>query len=109
MSKLLAELGQSDGLLTSRKRNATLTPIMKMTAATTFGRANGNLVHSTLSPKRLGNFFAGVASEPPSTGPKTDPILHTRGMMLKARGCSDLWVTISATGKRQQVRAAYSR
>lgn len=90
-------------------------PVTNRVEATRFGRANGNLLKNSLSPKRSGNFFAGEARAPPSIGPKTLPIdqtylsliesytenrkesSQTRGITLNARGCIDFCGTSSAT------------
>ena len=65
--------------------------------ATMLGRAKGYFFKNQLLPNRPGYCSAGRAKKPPNAGPKTEPMLHTRGMREKARGCSSLSGTISAT------------
>lgn len=76
---------------------ATTTEIKKKRKATRFGKRNGYVTKSQLLPKRLGNCWAGLAKKPPKLGPKTEPILQTRGMREKACGWSSFHGTISAT------------
>lgn len=56
------------------------------TQQTIFGRANGYFLKYSLLPNRPGKCSAGRAKKPPKAGPKTDPILHTRGISEKALG-----------------------
>jgi len=65
--------------------------------ATRFGRAKGYALKNLFSPNRCGYLAAGFAKAPPNAGPKILPIVQTRGMTLKALGCSSLSGTSSAT------------
>lgn len=64
---------------------------------TKLGRAKGKRLKNSMFPKMAGYCFAGSAKKPPKLGPMTEPKLQTRGMILKALGCSSLSGTISAT------------
>ena len=72
-------------------------PLTNRQLATIFGSANGYFERSLLPPKIPGQFSDGFAKNPPKEGPKIDPILHTKGIILNARGCSSFSGTISAT------------
>ena len=69
----------------------------KNPAATRLGKANGYLLKNLLLPNTRGYLWAGSASAPPKPGPSTEPMLHTSGMILYARGWSSFWGTSSAT------------
>ena len=74
-----------------------LRPIKKNILETMLGSAKGNLMSSLSWPKSFGCFAAGFAKAPPRAGPKILPIVHIKGMILKALGCRFLYGTISAT------------
>ena len=80
--------------------------IMNRAAAKIFGRAKGNRSRKVppllmpLSPFRSGGTCNGFAKAPPSAGPSTLPMFHTRGIILKARGCNSFQGTNSATAVR---------
>lgn len=82
---------------TLRKRTPVVNPIKKNTHPTRLGRAKGYFFKNTLFPKSSGCLSAGFAKAPPNAGPKILPIVHIRGMTLKALGCNSFCGTISAT------------
>jgi len=73
--------------------------IKKTKHATKFGSAKGYLLKysmfSNMPPNKRRS--TGRAKNPPNAGPKTLPRLQTKGMIEKARGCSSLSGTNSAT------------
>ena len=48
-------------------------------------------------PKSFGSLLTGYTNAPPNAGPNIEPIVHTKGMIEKARGCNSFSGTISAT------------
>ena len=83
--------------LTLKNRTPVVRPTRKNKQATRLGNAKGNLLKSSKLPNTWGYFLAGFANAPPNAGPKMLPIVHTKGMILKALGWSSLKGTISAT------------
>jgi hypothetical protein len=65
--------------------------------ATRFGSAKGYSRKNLFDPNRCGYLLAGFAKAPPNAGPTILPIVHIRGMTLKALGCSSFCGTNSAT------------
>jgi hypothetical protein len=72
-------------------------PIKKSTALSKFGGENGNFRRNLLFPNSEWYRSAGCTVAPPNVGPRMDPMVQTRGIMLKALGCSSFCGTSSAT------------
>lgn len=86
--------------LTFRNKIPVKSPMTKKQHPAIFGNAYGNFLKKALFPKTSGWFSAGFANEPPNMGPNILPIVHTRGIILNARGCNSRSGTISATAVR---------
>lgn len=97
---MVLSLRKFKNMLTSRNMNPIRSPMTKKQDPAKFGNAKGNFLKNALFPKVSGKFFTGFAKEPPNMGPNILPIVHTRGMILNARGCSSRSGTISATAVR---------
>jgi len=83
--------------LTLRNSNPVVKEMKKMQQAKRLGNAKGNFLKYSIFPNTLGYWSAGLAKKPPNAGPKTDPMLQTRGMREKAFGWSSFSGTSSAT------------
>jgi len=72
-------------------------PTRKRILMQRFGKAKGNRSRSLTLPKSFGSLLTGYTKAPPNAGPNIEPIVHTKGMIEKARGCNSFSGTISAT------------
>lgn len=61
-------------------------PVKKNMLIIRFGRAKGYSFKNGILPNVPGKRLLGLTREPPSAGPKIDPIVQINGMMLKALG-----------------------
>lgn len=82
---------------TFKNSQPVMIPIVKSAAATRFGGLYGNLSKKLPPRGFLGSTLSGFDSAPPNVGPKIAPIVYTRGMILKALGCSSFHGHNSAT------------
>lgn len=91
------QVSKENHFLTFRNRKPVAIPIIKRHADAKFGSRKGYFFQNSELPKICGCLSAGRANDPPKAGPKIVPIVHTKGITLKARGCSSFSGTISAT------------